>query len=254
MKSEPIYYYHRKCPRMSEIEWRLSEAHGYHSEGIGNTEKNQRRFALSFMASDNPEKTHGMAANHPLRYALPSAWSLDTKGIQALNLILPGIIYECPRIVAHLQKLSLIAFREADTLQANTARTALKSIACPIGADTNHPARTPHIVKVMNLILSDFVLVKALYDQEVYDQGIAPKDAIAAIKRTLPDMPGAYVDKLCRPGSKAVTLAADRLGALTGMKGRGLYEKWKAMNGGDGSTESITREAKRKASTITPQY
>ncbi len=254
MKTESIHYYHERCPRMSEIEWRLSDAHGYHSDGVGNQDKNYRRFAKSFMASDDPEHTHGMAANHPLRHALPPAWNLDTKGIQALNKILPGIIYECPRIVSHLQGLSLIAFRDVDPLQANTARTALKSIACPVGADTDHPARTPHIAKVMNLILSDFMLVQALYHREVYDEGVTPKEAVSAIKRTLRDIPTAWIDKLCRPGARAVTLAADRLGELTGMKGRGLYEKWKAVNGGDGTTEAIKNEAKSKASTITLQY
>lgn len=186
-----------------------------------------------------------LADAHPLKNLLPDALKLDRHAIQTLNKLLPGVVYEMPIIREEIIRQSRVALHSPDNRKARTARDWLASIACPMGRSTKHPARTRRILRPMNLIYSDFVLLRTIYKRECGT--VHPDEVMRAMRKMFADVPPKYLDRVCRTSDKLTALAADALGDMIHAKGRGLRAQWEkdfAGYAGRIRTDAVARAAK----------
>lgn len=221
----------------------------YEVELLLHNDEKLRRYCIDF----RPD-THAMCGGHILRHCLPGAYNLDVEAIRDLNRILPGVIYDMPKIVEYLKSLSMTAIRDTDTAKAQNARDRLKKIACPVTETRDSTPITPHILYLVQAVAEDFYLVKEVYNREVREG--ATNEAISAIRNQIfSDIPDDFVERICRGPEKIHELIKERVGQITGWKGRGVYDQWKDLNGRVGRRDyidTIRQDAKQRAEEAPP--
>ncbi|HMO03181.1 MAG TPA: hypothetical protein PKC67_09925 [Kiritimatiellia bacterium] len=195
--------------------------------------------------------TTWLADDHELADCLPAAYRCDLEGIRTLNMEIPGIIYEMPSIVAHLQSLSAVAFRSHGR-DATRARIRIRAITCPVDPRRNSTPITRHTARLIQFVAEDFCLVRALYDRERKENGIEHAAAVKAITDTLPGIASKYITAICRPGARINAIVCQRVGEITGTGGRGEKTAWLKHNRRYWKT--IATDAREKASGIVLHY